>query len=483
MKKIILTAFCLMCAVSLSAQQSVPNAAYEKLFATAQKYESEGRWFYALAAWYDCMESDLSGSDEAVIRYEKLKARIESGDPVVWQNLDAEAGLYWEDHFSTVFIETCQGVQNDEYVIQYDIGKTERYQELEAVLQKGRKMPAKPDGKNIYDCVLQLSVVYEDGTVLVVGTPQIAGGRYAFSSFPRQLIPVLASGRAVVQPAVVAVRNKDGKLVRVPGGEQFYRVQEPVAVAVAEEPVPAVPEIAPVVEVPVVYEEELQEEEVFVPVQEEMTEAVALAEEEPEPEDTPEETEEISEEPEQEPEEEAPETEEPVEEEPEETLEKAEKKKSPVIQFMKQREQDMIRRLDETPERTLQLMYVGISHDVRPQLGTYVSAPVLGNAFIGLNWAVGMKKLSFSFDAMIRGGLSQTFGKVFTVGVFGIAGVYDYHVTGAAGGTPPVTAGVGVLGEVVILKMAADVSAWTGYSLDGKLATNVSVGFGWKLDK
>lgn len=539
MKKIVLSAFCLICAFSLYAQQTVTGAAYEKLFAAAQKYESEGRWFYAINAWYDCIESDIRGSSEAWNRYSKLKERIEAGDQVVWNALEDDERQYWIEHFSTVYRETGHGIQKSdsehgvvEYVVQYDIGRTARYEELTAMMQKGSRKAFKGTSSSVYDCVLQLSVVHEDGTLLFVGTPQVAGGRYVFSGFPKQFVQLLVSRKAYVQASVVAVRSAEGNLVRVAGGEQFcllsryrpevaereYRltttladrqltagdVQVPVAQLAAVAPAP---QVADLYLMETYSSVELEVDPAVVPAnaltaQEETSgifeepgtvETVADAAEEPAAtaDDSEEQETAVSEEPAEDSAGESAQ-EQSVEEQPaaEETDEKGEEKKekkvredSPVVQVMKDREQAMKKKLDETPERTLQMTYVGISHDMRPQLGTYVSAPVVGPVFIGLNAAVGMKGLSFSYDAMVRIGFTQSFGKLLTVGAYGIGGVYGYPVSGVKSGYPPVTVGAGVLGEVVVLKMAAGAYAWTGYSLDGKLATNVSLSVGWKLDK
>ncbi len=548
-KRNLFLVLCCLCSASLFAQRSVVNAEYERLFATAQKYEAQGQWFYAVNAWYDCIESDLTGSREALQRYNQLCSLISSGSDSIWNNLHSEAEQYWSTHFPQVFTETAQGIQNTDsekgtvdYVIEYEKKWSSRYLTLMAVMDKGQKTrqllgkkvliqwpdrsvyPANADGYDnayVYDgvpswnnaasavCVIQLSVVHEDGSLLFNGTPQVAEGRYVFTALPVKFVRLLADHQAWITASAVALRSGtalNSRLNRIPQAEDCflsgrYRSEvaereyilttsletriaeagkdekETVAQAPAlyanpfesyrhSEPVYSIePELIPVPEPVVQYTPVVTEVEHVVPVVPKL---------------------EIAVQPEKEPVAVIPVTV-PIEEKEEEPASVTESKPVEVAVFdvaaveessvepeaMEPQVETAVPEV-KTAEKVVLTFYAGMSHDRHYDAGLYVGIPVIGSWFLGLNVGLGKSSVLVSADLLVRTGVYSGVGRIMNVDLYGILGRYDNTL---------LLFGAGVSGKFMAGKLVLGADAWGGYTAKGKMASNVSLSIGTWTDR
>ena len=145
----------LMLTGSLFAQ----NAKYAELYAKAKEYEAQGKYFYALASYYEAMEAEPSEkAEEALDAYKKLADVLKAGKPGYgedmdefdiydgWLSIAGEYDSYWKEN-CPVYFKSCsfeKGELNMEtrtgsYSASATDGYTSKYLELKDIVYTGWK--------------------------------------------------------------------------------------------------------------------------------------------------------------------------------------------------------------------------------------------------------------------------------------------------------------------------------------------------------
>ncbi len=537
-KIVILTVLLGIGASAVFGQQSVYTAQYENFFASAQQYEATGQWFHALNAWYDCVNSPVDNADEARQRYQELLRRVESGDQQVWKNLQVDAERYWSTHFPASFVVTAQGIQkNDpkertvEYVIEYERVWSDRYEEIMAAVEKGlpagSRWPAwsvlgretKVQEACVYNgvpswfskaagaCILQFSIIFEDGTVLFIGAPQVSGNRYVFSGLPVEFVTLLVNQKAYIAVTAIALRSgsdTQSSLYRISVDEQIafvlpQRTRNDVldvieTVQTVEKPTA---ESSFVAELPVTVQEPYAASvisETVLPVTAPVTPAAPVAAKPVEPV-----------------------TESPVAQ-PATALKSAPEQEIPAVEQERSAEQVPVKPVTEpvTDENAVAVadaaaesadntaefidepveiesfvqFYGGISHDKYIHAGFSTSRPIAGPVVFGIQGGSGYESqsagssavLPIYMDVLFRLGVAKHLGRFVVLEGYGIVGFYDINILSIpATHGAPLTVGAGVRSDIIVRSWVFGVSAWGGYTFSGKISSSFTASIGKRV--
>ena len=152
-------ALALISLLMLTGSIFAQNAKYDELYAKAKEYEAQGKYFYALASYYDAMEAEpTEKAEEALDAYKKLAAVLKAGKPGYgedmdefdiydgWLSIAEEYDEYWKT-ISPIYFKSAsfeKGELNMEtrtgsYNVSITDAYTNKYLELKDIVYTGWK--------------------------------------------------------------------------------------------------------------------------------------------------------------------------------------------------------------------------------------------------------------------------------------------------------------------------------------------------------
>lgn len=144
------------------------NAAYKENLAKAKEFESQGKYFNALASYYDAMEAEpTEKAEEALDAYNKLAAVLKAGKPGYGEDMDEfdiydgwisianEYDAYWKENCPVYFKsgsfekgELNMETRTASYSASVTDGYTSKYTELKDIIFTGWKNAYRNDWSN-----------------------------------------------------------------------------------------------------------------------------------------------------------------------------------------------------------------------------------------------------------------------------------------------------------------------------------------------
>ncbi len=182
------------------------NAAYKENLEKAKEYEAQGKYFNALASYYDAMEAEpTEKAEEALDAYNKLADVLKAGKPGYGEDMDEfdiydgwisiaeEYDSYWKENCPVYF--KCGSLEKGELDMETRTGSynasmssafTSKYKELYSVVLEGWKNAYRSDWKGCSRNSLKLNDNPEGRKYSVSASVLDASGKVLYSLFEKE---------------------------------------------------------------------------------------------------------------------------------------------------------------------------------------------------------------------------------------------------------------------------------------------------------